>query len=464
MPDILTIANTSYREGVAFHRRGNFQDALRCYLEALRLQPECSITLLAIGAALHDLERYVEALTVYQRILDSGGGGATAPLWHNRGNTLLALGRFREAIESYRQAIAVDPADVEALVTMGTAFEQLGEYSQAFFCYEEALARKPDCAVAHTNLALALLRRGEYRRGWSEYEWRGQRRDLTGQSRQYAKPLWDGTRLHGATVLIHAEQGFGDAIQLVRYAPMVAARGGLVIIECHPQLVSLFSQIAGVQAVCHFGSELPPYDCHLPMFSLPRVFQTTLETIPRQVPYLTVAPERAAHWRMRLSAVNEFKVGLVWAGSKQHRNDAFRSLQLADLYPILNMRTVSLFSLQVGPAQTDLAASPWRDQITDLTGEIRDFADTAAVIEQLDLVISADTAVAHLSGALGKPIWTLLPYVPDWRWLLEREDSPWYPTMRLFRQTERGSWAGPVARIASALAQVSVQSRTADKI
>jgi hypothetical protein len=297
-----------------------------------------------------------------------------------------------------------------------------------------------------------LLREGEYLQGWQEYEWRLQRKDLTVQARRFTEPLWDGTPLHGATILSRAEQGFGDALQLVRYVPQLLAFGGEVIIECHPQLVSLFMEIPGVKAVYPFGGELPHFDCQLPMFSLPRVFQTTIATIPQKVPYLNVPPDRRRHWSQSIPSEEWFKVGLVWAGSRQHRNDACRSLSLAALQPLLQIEGISCYSLQLGPAREELSAAAYAGKVVDLTDGIKDFADTAALVEQLDLVISVDTAVAHLAGALGKPVWILLPYASDWRWLRERDDSPWYPTARLFRQASPGGWDEPIGRVVKALA------------
>lgn len=444
-----------FAQGIALHRQGHVQAALDQYLKALRLQPQNPQILLAIGAALHDLQQYEDALAVYQRIV--GQSAPEAPLWHNQGNTLLALGRYQEAVDSYARAVALRPDDAEALVTMGTALEQLGDYPGAFAAYDEALRRQPDCVEAHCNMALALLRQGDYLRGWREYEWRKGRRAIPEQSRVYRQPTWDGAPLKGATLLVHAEQGFGDAIQFIRYLPLVVAMGGEVIFECHAQLVPLFTSLAASVAVFPFGSNLPRYDFHLPMFSLPRIFETTLESIPREVPYLKADVEKCRVWSRRLVGEERLKVGVVWAGSRQHHNDRTRSMRLADLKPLFTLTGVAWFSLQVGPAQVEAMA--FNDVLVDVAGELNDFADTAALIEQLDLVISVDTAVAHLAGALGKPVWLLVPFVPDWRWLLGRTDSPWYPTMRLFRQLVVGSWAEPVGGIAHALSQCRTNGR-----
>jgi hypothetical protein len=258
--------------------------------------------------------------------------------------------------------------------------------------------------------------------------------------------LWDGSALHGDTIVLHAEQGFGDAIQFVRYAPLVAQRGGNVIIECHPQLVSLLQTVAGIQTAVPFGAPLPAYRCQSPLLSLPRIFGTTLETIPSQCPYVAPKPAYREKWaEIMATHPAPLKVGLVWAGKSYP--DPLRSCPLSEFTPLASFQNVAYYSLQCGAGSEQGVHSACGLSLIDLTNELHDFADTAALIEQLDLVICIDTAVAHLAGALGKPTWLMLPFAPDWRWLLERSDTPWYQGARLFRQKKPGDWGEVMTRV-----------------
>jgi hypothetical protein len=269
---------------------------------------------------------------------------------------------------------------------------------------------------------------------------------------EFAEPPWDGRPLEGRTLLLHAEQGFGDAIQFIRYLPLAAERGGRIIIECQAQLQRLFQINAGGSQIVASGQPMPDFDSHCPLLSLPWVFGTTLASVPDIVPYLRADAENVGSWRQRLAEHSQVvKVGLVWSGNPAHKNDRCRSMTLARLAPLAQTRGVRFFSLQKGEAATEARTPPPGMELIDWTEELTDFADTAALIAHLDLVIAVDTAVAHLAGAMGKPVWTLLPFVPDWRWLLEREDSPWYPSMRLFRQPFWGDWDSVIERVADEL-------------
>jgi hypothetical protein len=325
----------------------------------------------------------------------------------------------------------------------------MGKVAEAEDACRRALLLAPDFAAAHWNLALNLLLQGRYTEGWQEYEWRWRKPDFTSPCRHTDVPLWDGSPLQGRTIVLHAEQGFGDAIQFVRYAPLVARRGGAVVVECHPQLVQLMKTVEGVQAVVPFGAPLPPFSCQAPLLSLPRIFGTTLHTIPSRCPYLFASSEYRDKWTALIYAQSaSLRIGLVWAGKSYP--DPLRSCRLADLAPLAVTDKVIFYSLQLGAGLEHSVSPPTGMRLIDLTAQIHDFADTAALIEQLDLVISIDTAVAHLAGALGKPIFTLLPFAPDWRWMLERSDSLWYPTMRVFRQGHQGDWGPVVTRVHSA--------------
>src|ERR1043166_9096789 len=293
------------------------------------------------------------------------------------------------------------------------------------------------------------LLRGNFSAGWEKYEARWNLGDLL--PREFKQPQWRGEPLGGKTILLHAEQGFGDTIQFLCYLPLVAARGGKVILEIQKPLIPLVTPSAGVTVIAS-GDPLPPFDLHCPLLSLPRAFATTLQNIPASVPYLAPAAERVAHWRARIGDAPGLKVGIVWAGSPIHRNDRHRSIPVEKFKPLFELAGARFFSLQVGARAADrTAVEPV--PVTDLAGELTDFGETAAAVANLDLIISADTALVHLAGALNKPVWTLLPFAPDWRWLLARSDSPWYPSMRLFRQTRHGDWDGVVAAVRQALAE-----------
>jgi hypothetical protein len=282
---------------------------------------------------------------------------------------------------------------------------------------------------------------GDFENGWREYEWRWKVRSLS-TPRPFTQPQWNGSDITGKTILIYCEQGSGDAIQFVRYAPRVTARGAKVLLECPRELQRLFQRVSGAETVCIEGDPLPPFDLHCPVVSLPLAFGTTLQTIPANVPYLWGDGSRKLEQGQR-------HIGLVWAGNPRHKNDRNRSMALKDLAPLSRVKA-TLHSLQVGPAQAQIREVS-ELKLIDHAPELKDFADTAALIEALDLVITVDTSVAHLAGAMGKAVWLLLPLVPEWRWMLQRGDSPWYPTMRLFRQTAAKDWAGVVSRVVDEL-------------
>ena len=448
MTDRINLLQQLFREGTELLRAGNTAEALLLFQAAQNIDPSNATLHLYTGTALHELERYVEAVDNYQNAIDSAPGMGEAH--NNLGNSLIELGRFTQAADSFSKATERLPASPVPLTARATALQALGKVSEAEADCRKALALEPTFAAAHWNLALSLLLQGRYEEGWREYEWRWQKPDFTSPHRHTDIPLWDGSRLNGRTILLHAEQGFGDAIQFARYAPLVAQCGGVVVLQCHPQLVSLFQDMEGVASVVSFGGVIPWCDCQVPLLTLPRIFGTTLKNIP-VCETLLLSAERLTQWQGCTSRYSGPKIGIVWAGSSVHHNDSFRSLPLTLLSSLAKHTGVSFFSLQLGDANRQLELSPLAGQIIDLTAQIRDFADTAALVNQLDLVISIDTAVAHLAGTLGKPVWLLLSYAPDWRWLLERIDSPWYPTMQIFRQKQHGDWSEVMDRVHTAL-------------
>jgi len=443
----LTPSGQHFGRALALHREGRLAEAAQIYRELSAAGGAFAVDArINLGALLDEDGRHEEALLQYAEALSIRSGDHLA--LNNMGNSLLKLGRFAEAAERFREALEQAPGCLEARLALGAALQRGGDAAAASACFRGALEQDPDCAEAHWNLSLALLLSGDFQQGWLEYQWRWRRDSFTSPGRGFEEPSWDGSPLAGRRILVHGEQGFGDTIQFARYLPMVAALGGTVIAECQSAtLTPLLRRVPGVSAVFVMGEALPPFDLQVPLLSLPYLFGTTLERIPNQVPYLCPPPERLAHWRDRVSGRESFKVGIAWAGKAVP--DPFRSCSLAALAPLADIPGVALYSLQLGRDREGEGAP--RPELIDLTPSIHDFGDTAALISQLDLVLSVDTSVAHLAGALGKPVWLLLPMAGDWRWLLERDDSPWYPTMRLFRQKRQGEWGVVIEQVTEEL-------------
>jgi tetratricopeptide (TPR) repeat protein len=426
----------------ALQAQGDLDPAQACYERALELRPDHVESHIGLGVVLRAQGRLEDAVARYQRALELSPDHPEAR--NNLGVALVDLGRPKEAITHHRKALALEPGSAELHYNLGGALQRQGLYPEALACYERALALKPDHAKAHLNRSLALLLTGELDEGWREYEWRFA---VNVYDRRFDRPLWSGESLAGTSILIHAEQGFGDTLQFVRYVPAVAERGGRVVLEVPAPLVRLARTVAGASEVVAAGDPLPAFDCHCPLLSLPRVFKTNLTTIPKPVPYLSVPAEASAAWAERIPAIPGLKVGVVWAGT------TVGAIDLRTLQPLWEVNGVSWFSLQAGDRSGDIS-SLGGVKIADLSPWLTDFAETAAAVCRLDLVISVDTSVAHLAGALGRPTWLLLRYPPEWRWLLEREDSPWYPSARLFRLRKEGDWSFVAREVAAALAQM----------
>jgi ADP-heptose:LPS heptosyltransferase len=300
-------------------------------------------------------------------------------------------------------------------------------------------------------MSFRLLSCGDFINGWKEYEWR-LKINARPSVKEFSQLLWDGSDISGKTILLYTEQGHGDAIQFIRYVPAVVQRGATIIVECQKELASLFQNVEGIKKVISIGEQLPAFDLHCPLLSLPLKFNTTLDTIPAEIPYIKVNPLSTRKWKDKLSDdSSKLKVGLVWAGSQSHKDDRNRSFALNTFAPLAQFDNIVFYSLQKEKGSEQAKKPPEGMKLIDHMEEINDFSDTAALIENLDLVISVDTAVAHLAGAMGKPVWTLLPFVPDWRWLLNREDSPWYPTMKLFRQPSHSDWKSVIHKVAEEL-------------
>ncbi len=442
--------------GALLRDRDRPEESLACYERASAVDPDNAEAQNEKGNTLLQLGRFRDAAACYQGMLARGWNSPAAH--SNLGNALHGMHRFREAEESYRTALSLDPDYLQARKNLAIALRDQGLLEQAIAQFEQALALAPEDPEAHFGIAFASLLGGDFERGWREYEWRWKTDDPFSPRRKFKRPRWSGQDLAGRTILLHAEQGLGDAIQFIRYAPLVAQRGARVIVECPAPLAPLIRGMAGVSEVVAQGDKPPSYDVHCPLMSLPLLFGTTQGNIPAQVPYLAPDAERVSAWGEILAADGAgLKVGLAWKGSARHANDRNRSCPPEAFSPLADLPGVRFHSLQKDPGD----AVPPGMRLADHSAALADFADTAALIARLDLVIAVDTAVAHLAGALGKPVWTLLARAPDWRWLLGREDSPWYPTMRLFRQREPGDWQEVMARVKNGLIAETGASSTA---
>jgi hypothetical protein len=375
-------------------------------------------------------------------------------IWRARSDLHFQLGEldsFGECSQYIMQLLRAKPLNPEVIKTyriLGRNCVSLGRLHDAINAYERLIVANPNDADARTCAAMCHLLLGDFQRGWPEYEWRLKTNYMS--EPPSGRPRWNGKSLENQTILVEAEQGHGDTVQFVRYLPHIKALGATIILGCQPALRSLLIGCDGVDRVVNQGDLAPPFDTEITLLSLPGIFQTSLETIPAEVPYLRI-PQGSGTQAIAAIAgyMGMLRVGLVWASGIYTKNHQ-RSLKLEQLTELFQLGGVKLFSLQKGDAAAELK-SIMPDTIVDLAPCLNDFADTAAAIQELDLVISVDTAVAHLAGALGKPVWTLLSFAPDWRWMLKREDSPWYPTMRLFRQPAPGDWASVIRRVSEEL-------------
>ena len=443
-------------EAVALANRAAALNALRRFDEALAdcdraiaARPDHVDAFINRALALKELGRAHEALASCDKALRLKPDSADA--YNNRGLALFALQRPADALRSYEQALALDPQSAEALNNRGLTLYELGRLDEARASFDRAVAIRPSFAQAQWNRAQALLLAGDFAQGWPAHEWRLKAHPEL--QRGFVQPLWLGEGpLVGKTILLHAEQGLGDTLQFCRYAPLVAARGARVVLEVQKPLIELLRDLPGVASVVARGEPLPDFDLHCPLLSLPLAFGTTLDTIPAQTPYFHVPPERMSAWEARLGS-NRPRFGLVWSGNAGHKRDRARSIPLYALMPLFDV-AATFVSLQKEARAADAAVLQQSNKIIDVSAELHTFADTAALIAQLDLVIAVDTSVAHLAGALGKPLWLLLPTAPDWRWLTGRDDSPWYPSARLFRQGETRAWGPVVTRVRAALQEM----------
>lgn len=435
--------------GLVHRQMGEFENALRMMQRSIALKPTEQYFYKNLGELHRAMGALDAAIAAFQTAIDlmPSDGSAFVGL----GQVQQALGQDSAALDSYARAVELDPGDPTAHLNLGVLLERQGDYAAALRQFDLALRLNPGYALAHIARAFALLRKGELADGLREYEWRWRIGKSAGFVIDPNVPVWDGGDLGGRRIVVHAEQGLGDTLHFARYVPMVAARGGEVIFEVQPELERLLRGDGRFGTVLPRGSLLPRHDSQISLMSLPHQFGTTLSTIPAAVPYIRNDAQLVEHWRQRMASDQKLKVGLTWAGGPLFPGDKRRSTTLATFAPLAAVPEVSFYSLQVGPQAGQALRPPDGMGLVDLGPELKDFADTAAALTQLDLVISVDTSVVHLAGAMGRAVWVLIPFVPEWRWFMDREDTPWYPTARLFRQRRLDDWGEPMARVAAAL-------------
>ncbi len=442
--------------GIALKNLDRLDDAVASYRKALELKPDYVDAHINLGVAFKTLGRLDEAVASYQRAIDLRPSSAEAH--NNLAVSLQLLGRFDEAMAAIHRGLALKPDNVRAYLNLGVLLHEEGRLDEAVASYRKALELKPDDPETHWNLSHTLFLQGNYERGWEELEWRWRYADSTlHKSGDLTQPKWSGERADGRTMLIWAEYGFGDNLQFVRYAPAVARLGWRVILEMPRQLKRVCASIDGIEVIAT-DEPLPDFDMHCPVLSLPRVFGTGLSTIPADIPYLRADRDLVRAWRERLAGRGGLKVGVTWRGNPLHPRDRARSMTPAVFAGLLDVPGLAIVNLQKDARPEEIAALGPPGAVLDAGSDLGDFADTAALVANLDLVVAVDTSVCHLAGALGMPTWILLDSAPDWRWMLDRDDTPWYPTVRLFRQAKRGNWQGVVDRVRVELARLVQRS------
>jgi tetratricopeptide (TPR) repeat protein len=433
--------------GLLAHHAGKHEIAAGLISRAIATAPATPEFRYNLGLVYSSLGRWEEAIAAYQEAMRLRPDYAHA--YNNLGILAFRFGQPDKAEQLSRKAISLLPHYPEAYNNLSNALGALGKYDEALQACRISLEQKPDFEEGHLNLGLLSLTLGDFPLGWAEYEWRWRVKQFGFASIEFDQPHWDGTELNGRRILIHDEQAFGDTIQFIRYVPMIQSRGGKVILACHPELLSLLRRMEGIEEAVAKKDAWPSFDVHCPLLSLPRVLGTTLDNIPARTPYLFAEQQKTKKWADRLADdPGSFKVGLAWAG--RNYPDPFRTIPVKHLAALAGVGGVRWISLQTGDAAKQ-AEIPAELKLTDNSAELNTFDDTAALIANLDLVITIDTAVAHLAGAMGKPTWVLLKSAADWRWLIARQDSPWYPTMRLFRQPRMGDWDAVVKVAANQL-------------
>jgi tetratricopeptide (TPR) repeat protein len=438
--------------GEIYRTMGKIPEAVAAYRQSLKLNFEAPDAQTNLGTLLQAQGDLNEAVACFREALELDP--RYAPAHRNLGTALQAQGQLVAAQAAFEACVRLLPEESQSYFDLGHCLQWQGKLLEALACYQKAIRLKPDFAEAHYCCGTARLSGGNFAAGWPEYEW-GLQPQLA--ERRFSQPMWNGADLRGRRILIHAQCPLGDTLQFIRYAPLVQQRGGDVTIEVHPALVPLVGQ-SGFKQVIAAGSPSPPCDVHVSLLSLPRIFATTLDSIPHPIPYLAASDDLIQKWRNTLADLGGFKVGVIWQGDPASDADRFRSIPLSEFRPLAQVPGVKLVSLQKKDGLDQLAALGGAFSVVDLGQQLDEvhgaFMDTAAVMKNLDLVVTTDTATAHVAGALGVPVWVALSFAADWRWLEDRADSPWYPSARLFRQSVPGHWGGVFQNLAEALARV----------
>lgn len=427
--------------GMISHKNGRHEESVKWLRRSAELQPPSVRIFSALGGAYNAAGDLSHAAEFFARCLQLDP--RCAPAYYQLGNVCYKMRDRERAAWLFRKSAEFDPRNHKVWNNLANSLRDLGRLEESIAAFDRALEIRPDCPETRVNRSIALLTAGQLELGFREYEWRWQ----TLEPRKYPQPVWKGEPIAGKTLFVFAEQGLGDTIQFIRYLPQARERAARVVLECQTPLKSLLEASGCADIIIACGEPPPAFDYYVPLLDLPGIFHTTLETIPATIPYLFAPPGGS----LPATPAGNLKVGLVWAGNPELRDDAARSIQLEALAPLLQTPNVSFFSLQLGIPARDESFFRSLVNMANMAGQLRTFQDTAGVINGLDLVVSVDTAVAHLAGALGKPVWTFIPASSDWRWLLDRTDTPWYPTMRLFRQPQTGDWQPAILRLAQAL-------------
>jgi tetratricopeptide (TPR) repeat protein len=444
--------------GNALSTLGRAEEALPCFDTVLARSPAHGDALLNRGTALAKLGRHVEALADFDVVLARSPNHVEA--LYNRGTALVDLERSGQALAAFDAALASAPQHASAWNNRGRALQALNRHAEAVASFDKAIAIDKSHADAHWNLAFSLLTLGELSRGFAEYEWRWKRSGMSNARRGYRGRLWLGEfPLGQRTILLAAEQGLGDSMQFVRYVPLLARAGATVVLEIQPELKALLTCVDGV-ASCHVrGEALPAYDVYCPLGSLPLALKTEPSTIPADIPYLRADDTRVAKWRPAIEVLPGKRIALAWAGHARHPNDHNRSIDLKLIEPLFALEGISFISIQRELCEGDAALLAQHNNVTHVGDKLADMADTAAIATLADLTIAVDTSVVHLAGAMGREVWVLLPFSPDWRWTLTSERTPWYPQARLFRQATPGDWPTVIAAVRGALLRITSPQR-----
>jgi Flp pilus assembly protein TadD len=463
LPDQPDNSELLHMLGLARFQQQNPAEGAQWIDKAILIDPKVADYHSNLGIILDQLGHLEEAVTSFRKAIELRSNYPEAH--NNLGGTLLAMNQVYEAIAEYKIAVEQNPKYADAWDNLGSAYRRAMHLDESLAAHDKAIELRPDFAYAHYNRGTLRLTRGEYtQQAWGDFEWRWKSPTFGHPLRDFGgKPMWDGSDLTGKTILFHAEQGLGDTLNFVRYAGVLADHGGTVVVEAPPELASLLAEVPGVSSVIVRGDPLGEFDVHAPMMSVPRIVGTTLETIPRELPYILPPADAFEKWRQvtradaKAEGKKKLRIGLVWAGNPRSIVDRRRSIPLQKLSGLADsIPTVRFYSLQLGEASKQISESPF--PIIDHTEKLTDFVETAALVKNLDLIICVDTVIAHLAGALSVPTWLLIYTPPDWRWMLDRVDSPWYPKTRLFRQKEAGAWEEPIQQLAGKLKALGERS------